>query len=40
MTAPGEGRARRRGVVRTAVVFGLIAVGFYVGFILITATGH
>ncbi|MEX0730305.1 MAG: hypothetical protein WED00_13855 [Aquisalimonadaceae bacterium] len=31
-------RVRRRGVIATAVVLGLIAVGLYVGFILVQVT--
>ncbi|MFW5970092.1 MAG: hypothetical protein ACOCP9_05590 [Halofilum sp. (in: g-proteobacteria)] len=33
-------QARRRGVVRTATLLALLAVGFYIAFILVTAAGN
>ena len=40
MNRTPDEEARRRGIVRTAVVLAVIAVGFYVGFILVTGAAN
>lgn len=38
MRTSGRNERQRRGIVVTVVILGLIAVGFYFGFILMTAS--
>ncbi len=37
---PTEDQTRRRGVVRTATLLALLALGFYIAFILVTAASN
>jgi hypothetical protein len=37
---PENEHARRRGVVRTAILLALLAFGFYIAFILVTAASN
>jgi len=39
-TQSTEERARRRGIVRTATLLALLALGFYIAFILVTAASN
>jgi hypothetical protein len=38
MRTSGRNERERRGVVWTVAILALVAIGFYVGFILLTAT--
>jgi len=39
-TRPTEARARRRGIIWTATLLALLALGFYIAFILVTAASN
>lgn len=39
-TQPSDNQARRRGVVRTATLLALVALGFYLAIIVVTAAGN
>ncbi len=39
-TKPTDDQARRRGIIRTAVLLALLALGFYIAFILVTAASN
>ncbi|MDZ7788737.1 MAG: hypothetical protein U5K73_11580 [Halofilum sp. (in: g-proteobacteria)] len=39
-TRTTEEQARRRGIIRTATLLALLALGFYIAFILVTAASN